>query len=639
MIEFLLQIAFGCKEITKKYHPLYLRLQKLGCIKTNGKIFQLHESFVFGVIDFYRNNSMFVSDLAKKQEYFVSSYCSGHKGDIVVAKMVKKRGKISVVIIDILQSCNRFLCYLDLHKGKIVGYKMYEEKPRPISLPIAQKALRQLPRGCVILMDMKGQKILEILGVLEDEAIDEKIILLHYMHPMEFSEESNNYAQSFGVEVDKSLYLDRIDLSHLPFYTIDPSSAKDHDDAIFFDSKKKILYVAIADVSEYVTQDSVIDIEARQRGFSLYFPHKSYPMLPRNLSENICSLKEGAIRLAFTWMIFFDKNYEIKKSHLFESIICNHQNITYEEVDNFLEGKNHAIKQDIAKSIKSFYEVAQKLYKKRIEKGYAFSSSEVAMKLNANNSLESVFVYEETKSHQIVEEAMLLANKESAKMLEGYTKGIFRVHSPIKEEKKQILFFDLKNLGFLILRADFHTQIKDIQRQAVQNGMIKEIDQMIIKMQNKAQYASKKEEHFALGFEAYTHFTSPIRRYSDLFLHRLLKEILRGNKKIDFLLTHTDSLCAFLNEQERKIAKMEIGFKDRKYMHWALRNQGREVEVMVIDVQYPVLAKGLGEILGARIVVEGCFEVEKFDKILVEITDVDLNNARIFAVFKGIQQK
>lgn len=640
MINFLLQLVFGSKVVPKKYQPIFSRLQSLKCLNYHGGIYRLDSKFVFGIIDFKRSNAMFLSDIAKKQEYFVASRgISCHRGDIVIGKIIKQRGKETVKILDVLRSCDRFLCYLDLYKGSIVGYKLYEEKRRPINLPIPQKSLRQLPRYCVIYIDMKTKKILEILGVLDDVQIDERMIMLHYNHPEGFSKESVAYAESFGKEVDKTLYPHRIDLTHLPFYTIDPSSARDHDDAIYYDSKQKVLYVAIADVSEYVAMDSPIDIEARERGFSLYFPHKSHPMLPRNLSENICSLKEGEDRLAFVWAIEFDKTYEIKESCLFEAVICNHQNITYEAVDLCLEGKKHHIKTEIAKNIKSFYEVAKKLNQKRMLHGYNFLSSEVTLELDENFSLKNTRCYKETLSHMVVEEAMLLANQEAAKMIKECTKGIFRVHAPIKEERKQMLFFELKALGFAIRGKNFHEQILDIQKQALQSNKKQEIDQMIIKAQSKAQYASKAQEHFALGFEFYTHFTSPIRRYSDLFLHRILKAILQNHRQIDFLMSHADMLCAFLNDQERKIAKMEISFKDRKFAHWALQNQGRIIAARVVDTHYPVLAMALEEIISARLIVEECDEVELFENILVEIIDVDLSNARIYTKFKGFEKK
>lgn len=633
MNEFLLQIAFGVKAIPKKYQELFLRLQKFKCIQKNNKGFVLDSNFVIGTIDITKSQSVFLCDISKKQDYRVlNPIRSLQKGDFVLAKLMRQKAKIKARIIDVLSSSSAALFYLDLYKGLIVAYKLYELKPSPLKLPISQKSLRQLPRYCVIYLDLKTKKIIDILGVLDDPKIDEKIMLYFYQHPFNFSQECKNYANSFGTKVYKELYEYRKDLTHLPFYTIDPIDAKDHDDAIYYDAKNRTLYVAIADVSEYVALDSVLDNEALQRGFSVYFPHRSYPMLPENLSQNICSLKENEIRLAFVWEIKFDNKYQVKKSHLFEAIICNHQNISYEAVDLMLDSKKHSVKREIASNIKQFYKVALKLKQQRLIKGFDFQSDENNLILDTNEEIQSIVAYQETKSHCIVEEAMLLANRQSALMLEDYQIGIYRIHQPIKDEKLKMLFFELKSLGFEIRGRDFHTQISQIQIQAKERGLSSQIDRMIIRAQNKAEYSTENLGHFALGFETYTHFTSPIRRYSDLALHRVLKEILKQGKQIDFLLNKMHSYCAYLNEQERKIAKIEMGFKDRKYAHWAKKNIGKKIKAQVIDEHYPVLVLALEKIQGARIVIEeNSEELLLFKEVEIEIVDVDLINARIYA--------
>ncbi|WP_104697865.1 MULTISPECIES: RNB domain-containing ribonuclease [unclassified Helicobacter] len=633
MNEFLFQIAFGIRSIPKKYQELFLRLQKFKCIQKKENGFILDSNFVIGTIDITKNQSVFLCDLSKKQDYRVLNPIRNlQKGDFVLAKLVRQKAKIKARIIDVLSSWSCALFYLDLYKGTIVAYRLYDIKPYPLKLPISQKSLRQLPRYCVIYLDLKTKKIIDILGVLDDPKIDEKIMLYFYNHPFDFSQECKKYADSFGVKVYKELYENRIDLTHLPFYTIDPVDAKDHDDAIYYDFKEKTLYVAIADVSEYVALDSILDNEALERGFSVYFPNRSYPMLPENLSQNICSLKEGEVRLAFVWKIKFDNKNQVKKSHLFEAIICNHQNVSYEMVDRMLDSKKHDIKKEIASNIKKFYQIALKLKKQRLAKGFDFSSDEVVLSLDKNEEIVSTKPYQETKSHCIVEEAMLLANKQSALMLRDFKTGIYRIHQPIKDEKLRMLFFDLKNLGFEIKGKDFHTQILNIQAQAKEKGLSSQIDKIIIKAQNKAEYSTALQEHFALGFEAYTHFTSPIRRYSDLALHRVLKEILRQGKRVDFLLNKMHTYCAYLNEQERKIAKIEAGFRDRKYTHWARKNIGKQIRAQIIDERYPVLALALGEIQGARIIIdENPRELLMFEEVEVEIIDVDFVNARIYA--------
>ncbi|STP13151.1 ribonuclease [Helicobacter mustelae] len=634
-MEFFLQILFGCQKIPRIYKNLASHLQARGFLQHKEGCYKIAEGFIIGRVDFKRS-LMMLQNLATGEQIPVLGKSPCHKGEIVLARLVCQKLGPRAKILEVLQPCGELLCYLDMHKGRIVGYKLFEDYKRPISLPISQKSLRQLPRHCVISLGLRAKKISQILGVLEDVALDEDLVLLHHNHPKHFSPDAIAYAQSFGKQVDKTLYPDFIDLTHLPFYTIDPASARDHDDAIYYDSRQRVLYVAIADVSAYVTPESVLDTEARQRGFSLYFPHKSYPMLPENLSANICSLKEGEDRLAFVWAIKFDKNSLPKESRLFEAVICNHQNLSYEQVDLLLEKKRHGIKANIARNIKSFFKVALKLQQNRIKKGFCFSSTEVILHLDEENRLASSVWVEESRSHQIIEEAMLLANIEAAKMLQNH--GIFRTHQEIKEDRKQMLFFELKQMGYQIRGKNFHEQVRFIQSQALERGQKVEIDKMLIKAQNKAQYKEQKDSHFALGFEAYAHFTSPIRRYGDLFLHRLLKAILRQElPSQNYLLSQSQVICALLNEQEKKIARMEMDFRDRKFMHWAREHIGVVLGAMVVDENYPVLGVIEERIIGARVFLEDCVRVRKFDRIFVKIMAVDLSNAKIYANFQGMQ--
>ena len=686
MLEFLLELSFGLKTIPKKYQPLFATLEKHQCLTKEKRKFVLKSDFVIGVIDITRSKNGFLCDIAKKQDYrLADSARMLNKGDIALARLTKQRGKIKAKILSVLHSNTRVLCYLDAYKGKIVGYKLYEEKRTPIELYTSQKSLRQLPKHCVIYLDLYDRKILEILGVLDDPSIDEKIALYQHRHPLDFSRATELYAQSFGTQVDKAMYPHRMDLTHLPFSTIDPESAKDHDDALYFDAKKQILYVAIADVSEYVTPDSPIDLEARQRGFSVYFPHISYPMLPRNLSENICSLKANTTRLAFVWAISFKRGAQVKQAKLMEALICVRQNISYEEADALLAGKKHHIDKSIAPSIKALYKLTQTLKKKRLEHGYTFVSDEVTLELSQNHQLLHTQIAHETPSHSLVEESMLLANQQAAFMLCPLKYGIYRIHESIKQDKIQVLFAELKALGFRIKRGKFHSQILDIQAQAKRQGkeFAQFIDKMIIKAQNKALYAPTQEEHFALGFEAYTHFTSPIRRYSDLTLHRVLKELLKHSRQLDYLLEKIPSICAHLNEQEKLIAKIEISFKDRKFAHFAKNllesstqdsatqglammdasevledslgqsaaskrpphkakrvkkvktsnaNNIATFEAYIADTNYPMIAISQHPVQGARLIMEECHEdLMRFEKIEAQIIRVDLINARIYA--------
>ena len=634
--DFLAKLCGGIREIPKKHHSLFYALQKLDVISKKGKIFILKEGYAIGELDVIREDLIFLKSFSpshQKDFRLMKAFKGLISGDIVLVKTISKSTRarlVSILYCPHIQT----LAYLEKVKGKICALELKSTQEKPLQIPIKarQKALSSLPPHTVIKVDMRNAEILEVLGVLEDERIDEQIILSSYNFKEEFSPSSIALAQSFGDSVYPQLYPHRKDLTHLPFCTIDPSDAKDHDDAIYFNPQERKLYVAIADVSEYVSKDTPLDREARERGFSLYLPHKSIPMLPRELSENICSLKEGEIRLAFVWEITLGPNATVEKSSLFEALILNYCNLSYERVDELIEkNKTENIPQNVRESIEGFYPYAMQFFAQRLKMGYTFFGEEVKLELDENTSLQSVKISSEGISHHIVEEAMLLANIQSAKLMQSLNiEGIFRIHEEMKEEKISELLYAVRSLGYEGKNKDIHSLITSIQVWAKERGIEKEVDKMIIKSQNQAMYSSENLGHFGLGFESYTHFTSPIRRYSDLLLHRLLKEHLQGGKRLAYLSEGVGMICKSLSESEKKIARAEMEFKDRKFAHWAKAHIGECVKVSVIDAQFPILTQAIEKINGARVVLRDKIVCEKFDVFEVIIEEVNLANARIY---------
>ena len=628
-MNFLVQIAYGVKQIYKKDKAIFDCINKYGAIERIDGLYRLADGFVIGRIEKSKNNQVFLC--TRDQDYRIRSLKVNflQNYNIVLAQIIKTKKFEKVNILEVLKDQKNLLVFLDLYKGKIFGFDF--ELKKPIALPFSQKSLKQLPRYSVIEFDIKAKKIINILGNLLDPKIDEKIILSKYDHQSSFSDLALEYANSFSGDIDVKSYPHRVDLTSLPFCTIDPINARDHDDAIYYNEVEKTLYVAIADVSEYVALNSILDTEAFERGFSLYFPHKSYPMLPENLSQNVCSLLQDQPRLAFVWKICFNENYEILESHLFEAIIKNHQRLSYDEVDLFLEKKKYCVIDSVAQSIENFLKVSKILYKRRMEKGLDFQSQETEMSLDEAGYIKEIFIKKQTPSQQLIQEAMLLANIQTAKILGNV--GIFRIHQQVEEDKKNKLFSKLKNIGFEIRGKNFYDQIKRIQTQATQMRLQKEVDSIIIQAQNRATYSPFPEEHFALGFQQYTHFTSPIRRYSDLFIHRLLKNIL-SQTNFQYFLKQSEGVCHHLNFQERKIAKMEAEFKDRKFARLAQKYRGKKVHVRITSEGYRILAQGVDEILGARIYLFNVpEEIRFFDMIEVEILESDLVRGEIFADF------
>ncbi|PAF46512.1 hypothetical protein BKH46_07150 [Helicobacter sp. 12S02634-8] len=643
MKNFLFQLAYGIKSVPRKHQRFLKHLQDKGFVRENNGNYCLQKGFVIGSVDISRNHRVFfcpIGDTQHKDWILHKPPTFIAQNDIILCKIIRLKGHQKAQFITTLYTPNnQIICYLKQIKGTICAIDLKNPQHKPITLKASKKSLQALPRFCVLSIDANSKEICEVLGPLEDPLIDEKISLALYGRKREFSPASLLWAQSFGKQVDPKMYPERKDLSALPFCTIDPDDAKDHDDAIYYDSSRSCLYVAIADVSEYVSIESSIDIDARKRGFSVYLPHKSYPMLPPNLSENICSLKQGCIRLAFVWkMRLHRRHHKVLETSLFPALICNHQNISYSDVDKLLKGENIPINTQVKQSILDFLPIARALRTKRLKKGYEFFNDELKLELNTEGLLQKVNITYPGPSHTIIEEAMLLANKLSAELLSAHlgTQGIYRIHDSPSKERIQELLFELRSLGFITPDSrDLHHCIQAIQKQAKKKNMQKQVDKMIIKAQSQASYASYNIGHFGLGFEAYSHFTSPIRRYGDLIAHRLLKEIIKDSpeskKTLSYLAASLSASCALINEQEKQSTKIELDFKDRKYARWAAQNIGTKIQGVIIDTNYPPLIHALDGIMGARVFAESIdMDIDKLDCVQVEITDADIATARIY---------
>ncbi|MDQ7059655.1 MAG: ribonuclease R [Sulfurimonas sp.] len=555
------------------------------------------------------------------------------EGDLVISqRLLGKRGAPSAKIVEIVgRAISYSIGYIilkDAHASLVDLKTDY-----PTGVEITKEELDAYDVGDVFKIDNASYKIMEKLGNISDPKVDEKIVLAQYDKHDEFEPEVLEIATSFEA-VDASKHKKRRDLRDLAFCTIDPVTAKDYDDAIYWDNTNTTLYVAIADVSEYVKPFGALDNEAIYRSFSIYLPHRSIPMLPRKLSETLCSLQPHVDRLAYVFQMKLDMNsLEVIESKVYEAIIHSDRRFNYEEIDDFFDGKLKPVndkEKQIFKDLTHLRSVTNALREKRLKLGYDFRSDELQMEIDEDSNLKETTIAEETPSHSLVEDCMLLANKEAAAQ---FDRGIFRIHEPPSQTKLQILYQELAGIGMFI---DIKTSIKEtitaIQKQAADMNLVSEVDTLIIRSQMQARYAPLNSGHFGLGFEQYTHFTSPIRRYSDLIVHRLLKAINNNDtEEGSYVLRNIEALSMTISEKERESSSIEGQFMDRKFARWANENIGKEFKARITATEPDFKAQIHDEIMGARLNITSTGDIVLFEDVMVKIDRVDIAKAKIFA--------
>jgi len=637
--EFLLQLGLGyeSEEIPSNYKSLINDLLRLKAISLKNGLYTLDSRYRAGKIDISFSGTGFLETFANKEmkDLIVEGYDihGALKDDIVIAKRLHtKSGRPKAKVIYIAQRAHlTSIVYTKTQARRVVAVNVKSTNIHTVAA--SQKSLKQLPEGTVLKINNETDAIEEVLGVLSDPTIDEKISMELFEKTEFFSKEAELEASSHGTYVDKSFYPDRVDLTHLPFCTIDPVDAKDYDDAIYFDEKECAIYVAIADVSEYLFDMGATDKEAKKRGFSIYFPHKSIPMLPRTLSENICSLKPNEDRLAFTFKITIDKKtLEPIKEELMDAVIHSKRRYSYDEIDLFLDGdfsNANEVDKDILKYLLPLDKFTKKLREKRLEESFEFRSTEVRMNVDENQNLVGTRIENQTRSHSLIEDCMLLANKAAANRLKY---GIFRTHGDPSFDKIEKMLNNLALIGISVkFSPNIPELIKNIQEKADLIGIRAEVDKLIIRSQQKAVYEPENKGHFGLSFDTYTHFTSPIRRYSDLTLHRLLKADLRGDdKRREFLLKKIESLCEHISKLERESDKVAWDYMDRKYARYLNAHIGDNFEAIVTDIDKNPIAKLEDEIIGARIFLLDN-DVDLFDRIIIKIVEADIATTKVYA--------
>ncbi len=644
MSPFAIQLINGCliSDIEQENQNSFQALQQLGAIEEVDGLWKLKSIYRVGRLYIGNDGKGYVEAEFKEQKDLLiepDDLRGAKHGDVVVAKrIIARRGRASGKVQLVIEKAYLFtIAYT--HRDESGNFLILNIRTgEPTHAVMEGMDLKAFKLGTVLKVDVDTDKVLEVMGTLDDPKVDEKISLALYEREDEFPPECVTDALKVEVEVTKAEHPDRVDLTHLDFCTIDPVTAKDFDDAIYFDMETYTLYVAIADVSHYVPFFTNIDKEAKKRGFTTYLPHKSFPMLPRELSENICSLKPKVDRLAFVSKIALDRaTLKPLKEEFFEAIIYSKHRFNYDNIDEILENGTAGVTDTVAQILTwllPLQKITVRLRNERLKHGFDFRSEETKLTIDAAHLLVSTEIETGTPSHSLIEECMLLANQAAAKRFTGEGDSIFRIHEPPQLLKIEDLLSELASIGLYVEEyEDSPTLIRAIQKEAAKMGLSSEVDAMIIKSLKRASYSAQNIGHFGLGFSHYSHFTSPIRRYSDLILHRLIKTQLREEpEEASYLLRNIEPLCARVSELEREATKAEWDFRDRKFARWAATHLGDIFEAEIVEVEETAKAVLLGEIKGVTVHLRSD-NMMLFDRVRVKINEVNIPQAIIMVEF------
>ena len=427
-------------------------------------------------------------------------------------------------------------------------------------------------------------RVKEILGEIDDPGMEIEIAVRKFSVPHEFSEACIALARTLPEAVRSQDKLHRVDLTDVALVTIDGEDARDFDDAVYCEpakigkgksaTKGWRLLVAIADVSHYVENGSAIDVDAYDRATSVYFPRRVIPMLPEKLSNGLCSLNPEVERLCMVCDMMVTEDGEVSAYQFYPAVMWSHARFTYNEVAAILSntrGPEAAKRKERVNDLVNLHDVYRALLKSRGRRGAVdFETVETQIVCDEVGRIEKIVPRTRNDAHKLIEEAMLAANVCSADFIaQSKHAGLFRVHQGPTPEKKEILrnYLKVTGVGLTISDDPSPGEFQAIANATKDRPDAQQIHSMLLRSMQQAIYTPVNEGHFGLAFEAYTHFTSPIRRYPDLLVHRVIKAILAKSKyQLPVLPTPGEAHAKLSRRLEKGLAARvaEPGLKPKK---------------------------------------------------------------------------
>ena len=580
-----------------------LKAQKIINQTEPGKyILQTDKSnYVEGVIEVTSSGNAYLLMPKEEEDIFIPRRNTNRSldGDMVLVYQTKrkKNGKREGEVVEIISRASKDYIGI-LEKKKDFGFVNTRASRMHTDFFIEKEELQHFEDGDKVIVHFKDWpkrasspfgKIIRSLGKSGNINTEMHAIMFDYGFPEEFPKAIEKYAKDLNIGIEKDEILRRKDFRKKTTFTIDPITAKDFDDALSFtplENGKTEIGIHIADVSHYVKPNSILDEEAYERATSVYLVDRVVPMLPEILSNGACSLRPQEEKYTFSAVFTVNNKMQIENEWFGKTVILSDHRFSYEEVQYMLDSndkkvnaevsltdKEYEVSTEIFEGIKKLDFFAKILREKRMTNGaLSFDRVEVKFNLDEENHPESIFFKSSKDAHKLVEEFMLLANRRVAEFI-GKQKPkkpfIYRVHDTPDEEK-------LTNLKSIASKLGYQLNLEAKQVNESLNNLLKEthgkkeqelIDTLTIRCMSKAIYTSDNIGHYGLAFEYYTHFTSPIRRYPDVLVHRLLEFYMSGEKKIN-----SDALkeaCIHSSNKEQLATKAErdsIKYMQVKFM-------------------------------------------------------------------------
>jgi ribonuclease R len=569
------------------------------------KLNEVKSAYFTGRLELTAKGAAFLISEESEEDIFIAPRFvrTALNGDIVKVRLLAKRqgSKPEAEVIEIVQRTKTEYAGI-IQLSKNFAFLIPDDNRMPVDIFIPLSELKGAKNGQKVIVKMTGWakgatspegEVLEVLGEPGQHEAEMHAILAEYGLPYRFPEKVEKAAEKLDVAITENEIAKRKDFRNTTTFTIDPLDAKDFDDALSIKKLENGNYeigIHIADVTHYVTPNSIIEVEAQERATSVYLVDRVVPMLPEALSNYACSLRPNEDKYTFSAVFEIDEQANIKNEWFGKTVIHSNRRFTYEEAQTIIENGEG----DFAEEILLLDKLAKKFRAKRFKNGsIAFDKVEVKFTIDKQGKPIGVYWKEMKDANKLIEEFMLLANKKVAEFITKPEPGIkkpkrtfvYRIHDTPNPEKLRVFTAFVSKMGYkmnlknnLEIARSFNSLLEDVSGKTEQNM----VEQLAIRTMAKAIYSTKNVGHYGLAFEYYTHFTSPIRRYPDMMVHRLLHHYLESGNSPEVAIY--EKLCKHSSEMEKVAADAERASIKYKQVEYLSDKIGKEFEGVISGV-------------------------------------------------------